>query len=231
MIRTIAIDGPAGSGKTATGRRLAEVLGYWFLDTGIMYRAVTWLALERGISPDDGEGLERLAEGVMLKPVSPMGDAMEVKGRRVGPELKSAQVDDAVSNVSRHSGVRRAMVTQQRAYADAVLGAADDMPATGGGIVMVGRDIGTVVLPRADLKVFLTASTLERARRRQRELHAGGGDTQLEAVRLSLASRDAIDSSRDDSPLQPASDAWQLDSTELDLESVVQAMLQKVRGA
>ena len=184
MLRTIAIDGPAASGKTVVGRRVAQTLDYWFLDTGIMYRAVTWLALEQGVSPEDSAGLGRLTEDVEVRPVSLDGSAVEVSGRRVGPELREPRVDSNVSNVSRHSVVRRAMVEQQRAYAEAVLGQGYcSGKASGGiGIVMIGRDIGTVVLPSAELKVYLTASAEERARRRCRDILDRGGLADLASV-------------------------------------------------
>ena len=228
MIRTIAVDGPAASGKTVVGRRLAEFLGYWFLDTGIMYRAVTWLALERGVSPDDSEGLGRLAAAVQLRPVSMQGESVEVADTRVGPELRENRVDSNVSNVSRHPAVRDALVEQQRNYADSVTGLGNGPIPGGSGIVMIGRDIGTVVLPNAGLKVYLTASARERASRRCREMQERGQAADLASVLADIEARDAIDSSRDASPLRPAPDAWQLDTTCLEIDEVVKAILQQV---
>lgn len=245
MIFTIAVDGPAASGKTVVGRRLAESLGYWFLDTGIMYRAVTWLALERGVSPDDAEGLGRLAAAVQLRPVSMQGEAVELAGTRVGPELRESHVDNNVSNVSRHTAVREALVEQQRNYADSVVWGMDEEiraashphpnpPPDGegklGGIVMIGRDIGTVVLPDAELKVYLTASARERAARRWREMRERGQAADLEQVLAEIEARDAIDSSRDASPLRPATDAWQLDTTCLEIDQVVWNILRRVNA-
>lgn len=230
MIRTIAVDGPAASGKTVVGRRLAEFLGYWFLDTGIMYRAVTWLALERGVSPDDAEGLGRLAGAVQLRPVSMQGEAVEVAGTRVGPELRENRVDNNVSNVSRHPAVREALVEQQRNYADSVTGRENGSIPDGNGIVMIGRDIGTVVLPDAELKVYLTASAGERAARRCLEMQGKGQAADLASVLADIEARDAIDSSRDTSPLRPAPDAWQLDTTCLEIDEVVSAILQRVNS-
>ena len=230
MIRTIAVDGPAASGKTVVGRRLAEILGYWFLDTGIMYRAVTWLALEREVSPDDSEGLGRLAAAVQLRPVSMQGESVEVAGTRVGPELRESRVDSNVSNVSRHPAVRDALVEQQRNYADSVTGRGNGSIPGGSGIVMIGRDIGTVVLPDAGLKVYLTASARERAARRCREMQGRGQAADLEKVLAEIEARDAIDSSRDASPLRPAPDAWQLDTTCLEIDEVVRAILQRVKN-
>ena len=231
MIHDIAIDGPAASGKTVVGRRLARRLDWWFLDTGIMYRAVTWLALERGVSPDDADALGGLAEFVQVKPVSKDGDSVEVAGRRVGPELRESRVDNSVSNVSRHPAVRRALVEQQRNYASMVVRGLNGSSPAGieSGIVMIGRDIGTVVLPDAGLKVYLTASAEQRALRRWREMQERGDDSELEAVLSEIEARDAIDSSRDDSPLRPAADAWQLDTSDLAVDEVVEAILRESR--
>ena len=196
-----------------------------------MYRAVTWLALERSVSPDDAHGLGRLAEAVKVLPVSKDGDSFEIAGRSVGPELRENQVNQNVSLVSRHSGVRRALVEQQRRYAREVVqrgretGARDSR----GGIVMIGRDIGTVVMPDAELKVFLTASGQQRAIRRWQEMKERDDNVDLESVLAEIEARDAIDSSRDDSPLRPADDAWQLDTSDLAVEEVVEAILQKSR--
>ena len=231
MIHDIAIDGPAASGKTVVGRRLARRLDWWFLDTGIMYRAVTWLALERGASPEDANALGGLAEFVQVKPVSKDGDSVEVAGRRVGPELRESRVDNSVSNVSRHPAVRRALVEQQRNYASMVVRGPNGSGPAGieSGIVMIGRDIGTVVLPDAGLKVYLTASAEQRALRRWREIRERGDDAELEAVLSEIEARDAIDSSRDDSPLRPADDAWQLDTSDLAVDEVVEAILRESR--
>jgi cytidylate kinase len=230
MLRTIAIDGPAASGKTVVGKRVAQSLGFWFLDTGIMYRAVTWLALEHGVSPDDPAGLGRLTEAVRVQPVSMEGSSVEVSGRRVGTELREPRVDGNVSNVSKHPVVRRALVEQQRAYAESVLDSGNGRTSSGGGIVMIGRDIGTVVLPSAELKVYLTASAAERARRRCQEILARGQSADLAAVLGEIEARDAIDSSRDDSPLRPAQDAWQLDTSDLSIDEVVDAIISRVEG-
>ena len=231
MIRTIAIDGPAASGKTVVGRKVARCLGFWFLDTGIMYRAITWLALQKGIASDDADRLDELAISVPVRPVSKDGDAIEISGKSVGPELRAQQVNQNVSLVSRHSGVRRALVEQQRRYASEVVRDAQGMETRDSdqGIVMIGRDIGTVVLPDAGLKVFLTASGEQRALRRWREMKERGDDIELEAVLSEIETRDAIDSSRDDSPLRPADDAWQLDTSDLAVDEVVEAILRESR--
>ena len=237
MIQIIAIDGPAASGKTVVGRELARRLGYWFLDTGIMYRAVTWLALERGVSPDDADGLGRLTEAVQVRPISKDGDSVEVAGRpgsliELGPELRQSRVDNNVSNVSRHSNVRRALVEQQRHYAGAVVSGINGAQAddSGRGIVMIGRDIGTVVLPQAGLKVYLTASAEQCALRRWREMQERGQDANVETVQSEIEARDVIDSSRDDSPLRPAEDAWLLDTSSLTVSEAVEAILRQAEG-
>ena len=247
MISTIAIDGPAASGKTAVGRELARRLGWWFLDTGIMYRAVTWLALERGVSPDDADGLGCLAAAVQVRPVSKEGDSVEVAGQsglliELGPELRQPRVDNNVSNVSRHSNVRRALVEQQRKYAETVVGGRKggscaashphpNPPPEGegkpGGIVMIGRDIGTVVLPEAGLKVYLTASAEQRALRRWREMRGRGQEADVAAVQREIEARDLIDSTRDDSPLRPAADAWRLDTSDLTADEAVSAIMRR----
>lgn len=232
MIHDIAIDGPAASGKTVIGRLVAHRLGWWFLDTGVMYRAVTWLALERGVSPDDADALGELVEFVQTRPVSKDGDSVEVAGRLVGPELRESRVDDSVSSVSRHPAVRRALVEQQRNYAATVSHGLNGSRAAsaGSGIVMIGRDIGTVVLPDAGLKVYLTATPEERARRRWREMRNQGHEIELATVLSDIKARDAMDSSRDDSPLRPASDAWQFDTSGLSVEEAVEVVLQQVEG-
>ncbi len=233
MIHDIAIDGPAASGKTVVGRRLAQRLDWWFLDTGIMYRAVTWLALEREVSPEDANALGDLVELVQVKPVSKGGDSVEVAGRLVGPELRESRIDNNVSNVSRHPAVRRALVEQQRNYAaTAVHGLNGSNPASvDSGIVMIGRDIGTVVLPDAGLKVFLTASAEQRALRRWREMRERGQEIELATVQSEIEARDITDSSRDDSPLRPATDAWPLDTSGLSIEETVDAIMRRITKA
>ena len=226
MIHDIAIDGPAASGKTVVGRRLAERLGWRFLDTGVMYRAMTWLALERGVSPEDAIGLGllatsnpiSLADGVSSDDVS---RPVEMAGSLLGPELYESRVDNNVSNVSKHTTVRLAMVDQQREIAS--------VAGTVSGIVMIGRDIGTVVLPNAGLKVYLTASAEQRACRRWREMKERGLEISLDTVRSEIESRDVIDSSREDSPLRPAADAWMLDSSDMTVPDAVEAIYRRAR--
>ena len=216
--RSIAIDGPVAAGKSAVAVALAARLGYRFIDTGVMYRAVTWLALERGVDLDDEAALSRLAQDARLDVESsadaPKGSRVVIDGHDVTGELRSPEVGDAVSLVSRVAGVRTAMVERQREMARE------------GGVVMAGRDIGTVVLPDAPLKVYLDASVDERVRRRREELIAGGRAESDDEVREELALRDEIDSGRDISPLRPAGDAVVIDTDHLSLDEVVAKILE-----
>ena len=214
----ISIDGPVAAGKTAVGRLLSRRLGYRLIDTGSMYRAVAWLALERRIDPSDEDALKRLAE---LTPVDiTQRDGREVviiAGEDVSDRLRTPEVEQVVSLVARVPGVRKALVEQQRRIA------------AGGRIVMVGRDIGTVVLPDAGLKLFLLASPGERARRRYLELEQSGQQVNQQKVLDDLLARDKLDSERADSPLRPAEDALKLDTDDLSLERVVARILALIR--
>lgn len=212
---TVALDGPVAAGKTTVGRLLAQRLGYRFLDTGAMYRAVTWAALARGIDPQDEASLSRLAQSLAIEVVA-ADDGVErvlVQGRDAAQELRRPEVEQAVSLVARVAGVRQALVSKQRALAQE------------GSIVMVGRDIGTVVLPHADLKVFLLASVQERARRRHQELQTLGQKVKFRSVLRDLERRDLLDSQRSVAPLRPAPDARQLDTDGLTPEQVVERIL------
>jgi cytidylate kinase len=212
---TIAIDGPAASGKSTVGEALAKRLDYLYLDTGVMYRAVTWAALQRDISVEDEETLAKLAEQLDIK----ITDATEDDGRQytvlvdnvdITWAIRTPAVDGHVSTVSAHPGVRRALVPKQRRVAV-------EEP-----VVMVGRDIGTVVLPDADLKIYLDATVEERARRRWGEIQERGKrDVDYGEVLESMRRRDRIDSNRDVSPLRPAEDAVIIDTTDLSVSQVV----------
>lgn len=201
---------------------MAARLGYPFLDTGSMYRAITWAALRRGIDLRDDEALARLARSARIELGPSKPDSVEpctilVDGEEVTPHLRRPEVEAAVSLVSRIPGVREALVEAQRRLGQ------------GGPVVMAGRDIGTTVLPGADLKVFLDASVEERARRRHRELRAlGAAPPSVEEVRSELSRRDALDSQREVSPLRPADDAVVLNTEGLTLEEVVQRVLDLV---
>jgi cytidylate kinase len=198
--RTIAIDGPAGAGKSTIGALVAERLGYLFLDTGAMYRAVALAALRRGIDPDDAPRLGKLAGEVRIAigpPTVRDGRAYTVllDGDDVTWKIRSAEVDRVVSQVARVPDVREAMVAQQRGLAGR------------GRVVMVGRDIGTVVLEHADRKIFLTASASERAKRRGEELAARGEVRPRQELLHEILRRDQLDRERVVSPLHPAEDA------------------------
>jgi cytidylate kinase len=198
--RTIAIDGPAGAGKSTIGALVAERLGYVFLDTGAMYRAVALAAKRRGIDPDDAERLTTLAREVRVligPPTKRDGRAYTVllDGDDVTWEIREADIDRIVSQVARVQGVREAMVEQQRALAQR------------GRLVMVGRDIGTVVLPGADRKIYLTASAAERAKRREEELRARGQVRPRQDLLQEILRRDKLDSERAVAPLRIADDA------------------------
>jgi cytidylate kinase len=210
----IAIDGPASSGKSTVGGLLAERLGYVYFDTGVMYRAVTWVALQRGVPIEDEAGVSALAEAIHIEVTRPTVDdgrqyTVLVDGRDVTWDLRRPEVDLAVSPVSAYMGVRRALTAQQRRLG------------LQGGVVMVGRDIGTVVLPEADLKIYLDATVEERARRRWLELRVRDPVADHGEVLEAMRRRDRIDSSRQLAPLCPAEDATILDTTGLDLEQVI----------
>jgi cytidylate kinase len=220
----IAIDGPAASGKSTVGKLLAERLGYLYFDTGVMYRAVTWASLERGIPIADEVGVTRLAQTLHIDVTRPTVDdgrqyTVLVDGEDVTWEIRRPEVDGAVSPVSAYPGVRAALTAQQRR-----IGAA-------GRVVMVGRDIGTVVMPDAELKIYLDAAVEERARRRYCEIIARNEPADYEAVLRGMARRDAIDSSRATAPLRAADDAVTLDTTCLSIEEVVQAIVSLVAEA
>jgi cytidylate kinase len=218
----IAIDGPAASGKSTIGLRLAEALGYIFFDTGVMYRAVTWLALERGIDVHDEAAVTALAEETQID-VAPAsrsdGRACDVlvNGRDITSETRTRKVDANVSIIAAYRGVRKALSQQQRRVGQR------------GKIVMVGRDIGTVVLPEADLKIYLDATAEERARRRYDEIIAHGGNTDYEGILKRVMERDRIDSTRDVAPLKAAEDAVVLDSDKLNADEVFEQILALVK--
>ncbi len=209
----IAIDGPAASGKSTLGFRLADSLGYLYFDTGLMYRAITWLALKRGLDIKDEATLTRLAEEVPIE-VSPpsLEDGrvcdVVVDGIDITWEIRKPEVDANVSAVSAYRGVRTALTLQQRRVG------------MRGRVVMVGRDIGTVVLPESDLKIYLDASAEVRARRRFDEIIGRGGKAGYNEILARVVERDRIDSTRAFAPLKPAADAVILDSDQLNADEV-----------
>ena len=222
--RVIAIDGPAAAGKTTVGRQTGCHLGYPFLDTGAIYRAMTWTALRRGEDLSDEDALSELAASIRIDVGPPAPDSIEpctifVDGEDVTRNLRQPEVEAAVSLVSRVAGVREALLKVQRDLAGR------------NSVVMAGRDIGTVVLPQADLKVYLDASVEERARRRFAELSSLGMDLTEEGVLRDLRRRDRIDSERSVSPLRPAEGAVVIDTDGLTLEEVVQRVLELVEGS
>ncbi|NLT41380.1 MAG: (d)CMP kinase [Anaerolineae bacterium] len=221
--RSIAIDGPAGSGKTTIGAELARRLGYAFLDTGMVYRATTLAAVRCGVSVHDEAALVALIGRVQIAVSPPAVDdgrvtTITLDGEDVTWALRERVVDDNVSPVSAHPLVRDRLLGVQRSVASQ------------GPVVMVGRDIGTVILPGADLKVYLDASVEERARRRQAELQARGVASNYDEVLDNLRQRDAMDSGRSVAPLAQAPDAHYVDSTSLSVDSVLQHIEDLVRG-
>ena len=215
--QVIAIDGPVAAGKTTVGRELARRLGLSYLDTGVMYRAITWLALQRKVSITDEAGLGRLAQENTIHLAGRDSRTVLVSGEGVGPELWEPQVVRNVSQVAQVPEVRRPLVEQQRALA------------AEGRMVMVGRDIGTVVLPNADLKLFITASAEVRARRRWQELRDQGQDPDFDQVLQETRERDRIDSQRADSPLVLAEDAVLVETDDLSAAQVTDLIIQQFR--
>jgi cytidylate kinase len=209
----LAIDGPAGAGKSTVAREVARALGLVYLDTGAMYRAVTLVALERGIDPARGEELGRLANELDL--AFDEHGRITIDGRGGEPAIRSAEVTSAVSRVSAHPEVRRAIVRRQR-----------ELGRRGAGLVAEGRDTTTVVFPDADFKFYLDASPAERARRRALELGAPG---RVEEIRREIEERDRIDSSRAHSPLRVAPDAIVIQTDGLEPREVVERVLERVR--
>ncbi len=216
--KTIAIDGPAASGKSTLAEKLADNLGYLLFDTGVMYRAVTLAALETLHAVDDEQAVTRLAQQVQIDvepPTQADGRRYDVllDGKDVTWRIRTPEVDANVSHVSAYPGVRRAMTAQQRRIGQR------------GKVVMVGRDIGTVVLPEAELKIYLDASVEERARRRFEEVRQRGENQSYHEILVSMRRRDQIDSTRTVAPLRPASDAVIINSDELDVEQVLQMVV------
>lgn len=214
---SIAIDGPAAAGKSTVAKKLAEKLSYLYIDTGAMYRALTYLALQKGIDVHNEQALLKLLRDtyIELKP-SQQGQLVFVNGEDVTNVIRSEDVTNNVSFVAKHSLVREEMVARQQA-----LGAQ-------GGVVMDGRDIGTHVLPRAEVKIFLKASVEERARRRHAENIARGFASDLETLKEEIARRDKMDSEREVAPLQKAEDAVEIDTTSLTIDDVVNKIMKIV---
>lgn len=211
---TIAIDGTAASGKSTIGALLAQRLGYLFFDTGVMYRTVTWAVLQRYIPIEDGAAVSALAESLKIEvrpghPDSPQRSVVLANGQEVTEQIYTPQVDAHVSRVSAYPRVRAALIAQQRRIA------------APGSIVMVGRDIGTVVLPEADLKIFMRTSPVEQARRRCQDMAAQGIPANYEQILAAIVERDKQDREKPISPMIPAPDAIIIDTDHLSIEAVL----------
>jgi cytidylate kinase len=221
---TIAIDGPSASGKSTIGGLLAQRLGYLYLDTGAMYRAVTWVALERGVDIDDEEAVTALAKDVEITITRPTVDdgrqyTVFADGKDITWQIRRPEVDSHVSPVSAYPGVREALTEQQRRIGQQ------------GRVVMIGRDIGTVVMPDADRKIYLDASPEERARRRYLELLGRGDEADYGEILRAMKRRDGIDSARAVAPLKAADDAIKVDTDNLSIEQVLQVVEEIVEQA
>ena len=208
---SVAIDGPAGAGKSTVARRVAEALGYTYVDTGAMYRAVAWAVRDREIDPQETDAVTRLAEGLDIQ----LGADGRVwaDGRDVTEEIRTPEISALTSPLSAIPAVRTRMAALQKQMGVA------------GRVVMEGRDIGTVVLPQAEVKVFLTASLERRVERREQELVGRGTRLPRAELRAQIAARDARDGGRDTAPMRPAPDAVVLDSDHLSAEDVVAKIL------
>lgn len=220
----VAIDGPSGAGKSSVTKAAAKALGYSCLDTGAMYRAVAWLAKERGIALDDDAALGKLASDCTIafghEEGNPIPSKVLIDGIDVTKSIRTSDIDKAVSPVSAAPSVRRAMVAQQQR-----IGAT-------GNYIVEGRDIGTVVFPDAAVKVFLTASDEERAHRRVRQnADRGVGSINYEEVLADIRRRDDYDSNRAESPLRPADDAVVIDSTDHYIEEIIERICEMARSA
>jgi cytidylate kinase len=215
----VAIDGPAGAGKSTVARELARRLGYVYVDTGAMYRVVSLMAREQGVDPEDGWRLGEIAAGVSIRfePRSDGGQSVFADDRDVSQAIRAEEVGEWASRISTQPEVRDRLVALQRR-----MGAA-------GGVVLEGRDIGTVVFPDADLKFYLVASAEERGRRRHHELRGRGEPASLAEIIADIEGRDRRDQSRAHSPLRRAPDAEEIDSTGMTVEQVLLDLFRRCR--
>ena len=215
----VAIDGPAGAGKSTVSRRLSDALGYRYIDTGAMYRVIGVLAAERGVAFSDTAALAALCDATQIEFVERDGALQGLAaGRDLSAAIRTAEAGQLASKVSTVPEVRTRLVAQQRRMA------------AGGGVVMEGRDIGTVVCPDAPVKVYLEAAAAERAQRRAAELRARGASVDLEQMTNEILERDARDSARAHSPMRPAPDAVVVDTTGKDIDAVVNELRALVRS-
>ncbi|NLE49733.1 MAG: (d)CMP kinase [Sandaracinaceae bacterium] len=207
----IAIDGPAGAGKSTAARLLAKRLGYKLVDTGALYRGVAFISKERGIAPDDPEGLASLARSLKLdfRADEEGRSRLLIDGVDRDDAIRNELVAALASRISQLPELRAALLELQRRFGK------------DGGVVLEGRDIGTVVFPDAEVKVFMTADPAERARRRAKELIERGQPADLKEIEASIRERDAVDEGREVAPLRPAEDAIRIDSTALEIDAVV----------
>ena len=214
----ITIDGPAASGKTAVGRALARRIPARFLDTGMMYRAVTWATIQQNIDLNNKADLAELTISLSIEVILEDGDqVLKVDGTDITDELRNSDIESNVSKISQVGAVRHELVDQQRAIAST------------GDIVMVGRDIGTVVIPDADLKIYLDASIQIRAKRRHDEMRRKGQRIDLEKLVEEIKTRDNMDSNREDSPLVSAEDAVIINTDRLRIDQVVNLILESIQ--
>ncbi|ACR78937.1 (d)CMP kinase [Kosmotoga olearia] len=210
----IAIDGPAGSGKSTVAKMLAERLGFTYVDTGAMYRAVAWKLKQHDIDPDNTDALRELLENTQF---SISDSVLCMDGRKIGDEIRTPEISRLSSDVAKIAEVRHFLTAEQRRIAEK------------GNVIMEGRDIGTVVIPDADLKFFITASPEERARRRYEQLKRLGIEANYDRILNELIQRDRNDSSREIAPLKPAKDAIIIDTTNMTIDEVLDLLVRKVR--
>ena len=214
----IAIDGPAGSGKSTSAKLIAKKLGYLYIDTGAMYRAITYLALKNKVVKDESRILELARKSKIELKYNDGNLVVMLNDHDISNEIRSTEVNANVSDVSKISAVRKLLVEKQR-----------ELGKKNNGVVMEGRDIGTVVFPNADVKIFLTASLDTRADRRAKEYFQNGSEVIIEDIKNNLSNRDRIDSSRKDSPLIKAPDAIAIDTTNVTIEEQVNLIIQEVK--
>ena len=214
----IAIDGPAGSGKSTSAKLIAKKLGYLYIDTGAMYRAITYLALKNKVVKDESRILELARKSKIELKYNYGNLVVMLNDHDISNEIRSTEVNANVSDVSKISAIRKLLVEKQR-----------ELGEKNNGVVMEGRDIGTVVFPNADVKIFLTASLDTRADRRAKEYFQNGSEVIIEDIKNNLSNRDRIDSSRKDSPLIKAPDAIAIDTTNVTIEEQVNLIIQEVK--